>query len=111
MEIRTNQIAKLNDENYYTWSYDVEMLLSSKGLWEHCLSPTERQQQRQQYEELLRPTSILRSNFDENEQLRFTEPERIDAKWIEDDKKCMAIIGMNIETKFISIIRRSRLAY
>ena len=70
-------IHKLTDDNYYTWSYDIEMLLASKGLSQHCF-PLAKEDE-----------ALVR-----------------DQTWIINDKKATALIGLNVDDKFIPIIRR-----
>jgi hypothetical protein len=105
-------IPKLGDDNFYSWSYEMEMLLSSKGLWNHCL--TEEQQINEIYD-LAKET--LKSENPEADLKRENVimvakkllPKK-DADWYSNDKKCLAIIGLNVDPKFIPTIRAHKTA-
>src|ERR1044071_2621803 len=89
---------KLKDDNYYRWSYDIQMTLKSKNLWKNC-----------EYESIgeYRRSMMDKSGKDEKEII--TNQERM--KWLEDDDKCIAIIGKNVSERFIPIIKNARTAH
>jgi hypothetical protein len=106
-------IPKLGDDNFYSWSYEMEMLLSSKGLWNHCL--TEEQQiaelsqfSEQVYREANPDVKDIKADviLETAKKLLPTK----DATWITNDKKCVAIIGLNVDAKFIPTIRAHKYA-
>ena len=82
MEGSKKPFSKLTDDNYYQWSYDVEMLLGSKGLYAH-LYPLQEDQQ-----------ALIK-----------------DPTWLLNDKKAVSLIGLNVDNKFISIVRKHTYAH
>lgn len=71
MEKTKTTITKLADDNYYSWSYDMEMLLSAKGLWNHCLTEAEQMIELGQFLEFsqVEKKMILPKNETESEDL------------------------------------------
>jgi len=100
-------LNKLRDDNWFKWSYEMMMLLKSKGLWKNV-----------EYENLLEYTrryesgSMLMSkekeivvNLENKEEKYNPKQEKKSIKWAEDDEKCMALIGLNVSEKFYGLIR------
>ena len=79
------EMPKLTDANYAQWSNDMQKLLRSKELWNHCL--TEEQQ-------LAELTEFLEQENSKNVK---------DVKWFTEDQKCRGILGLNVSTKFTLI--------
>jgi len=77
----SNKIAKLSDENYNRWSYEMEMVLRSKGLWKYCVVKDE----------------------EEKGQEREVDYE-------EGDSKARGTIALCVEQKFYDVIRKKESA-
>ena len=102
----TEAIPKLTDDNYYTWSYEMEMLLASKGLWNHCLTDV---QQIQELKEFIK-MELPEAEEDKIEELALQRLPKKDVTWMSRDKKCIALIGMHVDAKFIPIVKSQKFA-
>jgi hypothetical protein len=108
---KKNTITKLGDDNYYSWSYEMEMLISSKGLWNHC--QTEKQQIAELIEFLEQNPTNPQADPLNKEQLLVAAQKLLavkDTKYMSENKKCIALIGLNVDSKFIPIIRSFKYA-
>ena len=83
MEKKTT-IRKLDETNYFAWAFEIEMLLRSKDLFEHCSISTEEKFQKEIMDDDKHGEVI---------------------KWISDDSKAIAIIGLNVSQKYFSTIK------
>src|SRR5215831_9846965 len=83
MEKKTT-IRKLDETNYFAWAFEIEMLLRSKDLFEHCSISTEEKFQKEIMDDDKHGEVI---------------------KWISDDSKAIAMIGLNVSQKYFSTIK------
>jgi hypothetical protein len=104
----TKKITKLSDDNYYSWSYEMELFLIGKGLWTHC--QTEEELLAEKIEEIRHESEEAQSEA----QLLVVAKKRLSASKDQDfyakDKKCISCIGLNVDSKFYPIIRAHKMA-
>ena len=74
-------VPKLNDTNYNYWWNAMETLLSAKGLFKYCLNE----------KKAVAMNDLL--------------------VYFNNDQKCKAIIGLNVESRYYPIIKSSKTAY
>lgn len=74
-------VPKLNDTNFNDWSKAMETLLSAKGLFNYCLNEK---------------NAVAMNDL---------------LVYFNNDQKCKAIIGLNVESRYYPIIKSSKTAY
>ena len=79
------KLTKLSDDNYSTWSYEMELLLKSKGLWKHT------------------QTEWVKGEKDTLEG-KAKQPDSLD-QWEENDDRASALIGLNVSQKFYPVLK------
>jgi hypothetical protein len=83
-------IVKLAEDNYYKWSYEMEMMLKVKELWNCCqLTPGE-------YIESLEKFKIKEETLDTKI-----------IKFREDNERCLAFIGLSVTEKYYGTVKSS----
>ena len=118
-------MTKLRDDNYYKWSYEMRMNLQSRGLWKNCEYDSfesyviEMKKKKQEVEIRMQQTineKRIQNNqqaikFDESkeDQVMMTTKEMME--WMNDDEKCVAIIGLCLSDRFIITIKQLSSAY
>jgi len=81
---KKSTVRKLDETNYFDWAFEIEMLLCSKDLFDHCLFSKEEKFQKEIIDEF------------ESAEVK---------KWNSDDKKAIAMIGINVSQKYFSTIK------
>jgi hypothetical protein len=123
--MENTKIVKLNDDNYFKWSYEMRMILQGRGLWKNCEhEDLERyivETKKKKYElerkmtvkinERRRESGQKEIKFDENrdDEVMITTKEMMD--WMNDDEKCVAMIGLSLSDRFIITIKQLTTAY
>ena len=80
------RIGLLTNDNYHTWSYEVKMLLMSKGLWIHCTLS---------FAEWLISSGGVK--LEDGVELDLdTVPPAKKLEWEVNDPQCQALIGMHV---------------
>ena len=90
--VRQTGVSKLADDNYFKWSYEVEMYLRMKELWNNCLTTPDEYLQKISEEEAAEDITKLKNAF------------------ISDDSKCLAIIGLHVTEKYYGYIKKATCA-
>lgn len=109
-------LQKLADENYFKWSYEMEMHLRSLGLWKNvCFEAIEEYWKSLDGEEepqeiKLEPKKKAKSNESPLKLIEAVKPAE-KRKWKEDDSKCIATIGLFVAEKFYRKLRECKSAY
>ncbi len=95
MENQTTKISKLSDSNYHKWSYDIKLVLQTKGLWKNVENAT-----------LADYVDEMNDGVSEEEdKVKMTGKDRVE--WKENNEKCMAIIGLSVSDRYTQTIKES----
>ncbi len=95
MESQTTKITKLSDNNYHKWSYDIRLVLQTKGLWKNV-----------EHESLNDYVRDMNDGVeDEDDKVKMTGKDRVE--WKENNEKCSAIIGLSVSDRYTQTIKDS----
>ena len=109
---RQHDIVPLTEENYYTWSYEMQLVLQRKRLWKYVRASV--QTSSKQYGFSLSSTeTLLKGEGDSQEksvEKTLQQTMQIESA-IEEDAQACAIIGLNVTQPFYTEIRDCKNAY
>lgn len=98
-----NPIVKLNNNNYTTWKYKMELLLIKENLWDEVMKDPDENKIRNADD-----TSDTSDNSDDDNSTVLSVVSS--AKWIKKDNKARAMIGLMVEDDQLVHIRNEKTA-
>ena len=113
--IRSPVSQKLGDENYFKWSFEMEMYLIREGMWDCCLYTED------EYEEFIegdksplkpktKKASLSSTSLSSTTEVSSGEVKRAMKEFRANDRKCRATIGCYVNEKYIDILKRNETA-
>jgi hypothetical protein len=108
-----SKIEKLNNDNYWSWSYEMKNLLKSKNLWKYC----QYDNSEEYYDKLgmisHESSEILEEEYGESKQVKkiprkskFSVEENI--KWNEENEKCLALLSLCVDKKYYGLLNKAK---
>ena len=98
-------ISKLGDDNYFKWSYEMEMYLKVKDLWKNCIYATVEEYENRTVSVKIESESMTTTTTTTTKS--GLSREKIE-KYLDDDSKCLALIGLHVSEKYYGKIKQAK---